>query len=210
MDKEFWHNLWENNQIGFHLNEVNELLLKYFDNLNLSKASTIFVPLCGKSLDIPWLLSKGHKVVGIELNEGAIKELFKSMKITPEVSQDNSMIVYKSENITIFVGDIFDLSYEQTGHIDVIYDRAALVALPEQMRVQYTAHILNITKSAPQLLISLEYNQSLRDRAPFSVTKDEISDHYKEHYKISLLYCSDTTVKSKNDFEAIEKVWLLN
>lgn len=76
MDTKYWHQRWETRNIGFHLNEANPLLVQYFKELNLLKDSRVFLPLCGKTRDISWLLAQGYQVVGAELNELAITELF--------------------------------------------------------------------------------------------------------------------------------------
>ena len=76
MDPTFWHQKWEKNNIPFHEKEANPLLVKYSNNLSLSKESRIFLPLCGKTLDIGWLLSKGYRVAAAELSELAISQLF--------------------------------------------------------------------------------------------------------------------------------------
>ena len=42
---------------------------------------SIFVPLCGKTLDLIWLNEKGHTVMGCELSEVAAKQFFEENKI---------------------------------------------------------------------------------------------------------------------------------
>ena len=59
MEPQFWHDRWTKNEIGFHKSDANPLLVKYFTELALPKGSLVFVPLCGKTLDISWLLSNG-------------------------------------------------------------------------------------------------------------------------------------------------------
>ena len=76
MEPNFWHERWQQNQLGFHESEANSLLVAHFDALSLAPNSRVFVPLCGKTRDIAWLLSKGHRVVGIELSQLAIEQLF--------------------------------------------------------------------------------------------------------------------------------------
>ena len=134
MDRVFWHQKWESNDIAFHRSEANPLLVKYFNELSLAKGSRVFVPLCGKSLDIPWLLSHGYRVAGAELSKIAIEQLFDELGVTPEISRDGELDHYRANNIDLFVGDIFDVSDKMLGPVDAIYDRAALVALPEDMR----------------------------------------------------------------------------
>ena len=65
MEPDFWHKKWEDNVIGFHKSEANHLLVNHFSLLALPKVGRVFVPLCGKTLDIHWLLENGHRVVGV-------------------------------------------------------------------------------------------------------------------------------------------------
>lgn len=54
----------------------------------LAPDATVFVPLCGKSLDIGYLASLGYRVVGVELSELAVEQLFRSLGITPQVTRE--------------------------------------------------------------------------------------------------------------------------
>ena len=87
MDKSFWLQKWEKNTIAFHRSEANPSLVNHFDKLALAKGSRIFVPLCGKTLDIGWLLSKGYRVVGAELADMAIEQLFTELGVVPAVAE---------------------------------------------------------------------------------------------------------------------------
>src|SRR5262249_2938954 len=160
----------------------NPLLVKYFNELSLAKCSRIFVPLCGKTLDISWLLSKGYPVAGAELSQIAIEQLFMELGMQPEISTVGGVEQWSSNNLDIFVGDIFALSRKMLGPVDAVYDRAALVAFPEEMRKRYTAHLTEITGKAPQLLISYDYDQSKMDGPPFSVSNEEVERHYAGNY----------------------------
>jgi len=73
MDKSFWQQRWGGNDIAFHQSEANPLLIEPFKQLCLAKGGRIFLPLCRKTLDIAWLLSKGYCVAGAELSEIAVK-----------------------------------------------------------------------------------------------------------------------------------------
>lgn len=210
MEHNFWHNKWEKKEIGFHLNEVNPLMMKYFSVLALPQNSRIFVPLCGKTLDIHWLLQQGYRVAGAELSEVAIEQLFDELGVQPEVSDLGKLKHFKASNIDIYVGDIFNLNHDLLGHVDAIYDRAALIALPESMRTRYTAQLMQLTQSAPQLMICLEYDQSQMDGPPFSISEAEVKLHYQPHYDIKRL--SSTPVKGglKGGVPSLQHVWLLS
>jgi thiopurine S-methyltransferase len=205
----FWLQKWENNNIGFHKSEANPLLVKYFGELSLVKNSRVFLPLCGKTLDIAWLLSKGYRVAGAELSEIAIKQLFDELGVEPKISSIGELSLYSAKDIDIFVGNIFDVSSNILGSVDTIYDRAALVALPEEMRNRYTTHLTEITAQAPQLLITFEYDQNLMEGPPFSISKEEVNKHYIDIYNLSLLVSTDVVGGLKGQCAAKENVWLL-
>ena len=209
MDKKFWHRKWENNDIAFHENSTNPLLVHYFNQLSLAEGSRLFIPLCGKTLDIAWLLSKGYRVAGAELSTLAIEQLFAALELKPTLSTIGEIDHYSAKNIDIFVGDIFDLSGKLLGKVDAVYDRAALVALPEIMRTKYASHVTEITNNAPQLLICCEYNQPLMEGPPFSISTEEIHRHYKDRYDLTLLASTNIPNKLKGKWEAKECVWLL-
>lgn len=207
MQHDFWHDKWKSNNIGFHQDQPHSLLIKYFSCLNLVKGATVFVPLCGKSHDIAWLLEQGYHVIGIDLSPIAIQDLMVDLGLTFEEHQVGTLIHYHDPQIDLFVGDFFALTSAQLDQVDAIYDRAALIALPEQMRKQYTQHLSKITDQAPQLLISLEYDQMLLAGPPFSVAEYELIQHYARDYDIDLLASSPENLKGK--VIAYEHVWHL-
>ncbi|TKB78530.1 MAG: thiopurine S-methyltransferase [Nitrospira sp.] len=209
MDASFWHERWEKNEIAFHETQANPLLVTYFDKLSLGKGRRVFVPLCGKTLDLAWLLSQGCRVAGAELSKLAIEQLFVELGREPRISEIGGMDCYSANNIDIFVGDIFALSREMLGPVDASYDRAALVALPEDMRRRYATHLMKITGTAPQLLICYEYDQGLMAGPPFSISHEEVCQHYRERYEVTLIASRDVPGGLKGKCAAKEHVWLL-
>ena len=208
MEESFWHKKWEKNEIAFHESEANSVLVKHFNDLCLMRGSRIFVPLCGKTLAIHWLLSNGYRVAGVELSKIAVEQLFAEIGIEPNVSVVGEFDRHSAKDIDIFVGDTFNLSAKMLGPVDGIYDRAALVALPGPVRNQYTAHLTEITGKAPQLLICYEYDQSAMKGPPFSVSNEEVVRHYKDSYDLTFIGSADVAGGLKG-CAAKENVWLL-
>ncbi|WP_444910126.1 thiopurine S-methyltransferase [Microbulbifer sp. TRSA005] len=209
MEATYWHEKWKKNNIAFHEASGNSLLSEFFSQLSLSKGDRVFVPLCGKTRDIAWLLSGGYRVVGAELSEMAVEQLFQEMDKTPEVEQIANLKRYKASNIDIYVGDIFDLDKEILQEVDGIYDRAALVALPQDIRPGYAQHLMAMTKVAPQLLISFEYEQSELAGPPFSISSQEIFERYNADYHLKMLASRDVPGGLKGLVPAREVAWLL-
>lgn len=209
MDESFWLQRWKTNTIGFHRSEANPILANSFKVLSLAKGSRVFVPLCGKTLDIAWLLSNGYRVAGAELIEIAIEQLFTELGVEPKISGVGEVRHYSAINIDIYVGNIFDVSSKMLGPVDAIYDRAALVALPKEMRNRYTTHLTKITDKAPQLLVSYEYDQTLMAGPPFSVSNEEVKQHYRDSYDLTLIKSTNVPGGLKGKCAANENVWLL-
>lgn len=210
MDANFWHKRWENNEIGFHQGEANVLMVDNFHALSLAKNGRVFVPLCGKTRDIAWLLSEGYRVVGVELSKLAVKQLFEDLGVEPDVSTAGKLQHFEATNIDIFVGDIFNMSAKIIGAVDAIYDRAALMALPADLRGKYASHVNEITNTAPQLLICLDYNQILMQGPPFSIDKDELIRVYGDHYNLTKRASIMVDGGLKGKWPAQETVWVLH
>jgi thiopurine S-methyltransferase len=209
MEPDFWIKRWENGETGFHGTEANPLLVKYFEKLTLTPGNRVFVPLCGKSLDLAWLLAQGLRVAGAELTKLAVEQFFENLKVTPEISMIGTLQHYRAPNLDIFQGNIFDVTREILGPVDAIYDRAALVALPQPMRVQYTSHLMQITNNARQLLICYEYDQSSMEGPPFCVPDAEVRKHYENTYELTLESSEKLEGGLKGKIEALEKIWVL-
>jgi thiopurine S-methyltransferase len=209
MDEQFWHKKWESKDIAFHAATPNPLLLSYFDQLGLANNARVFLPLCGKTLDIGWLLSQGYRVAGAELSTIAAEELFSELGFTPMRSELGAVQRYQAHHLDIFVGDIFALTSELLGPVNAIYDRAALVALPDTLRAAYTALLKEITHTAPQLLINYDYDQTAQAGPPFSISDAELASHYQAAYHVQLLSSNAVAGGLKGKCPALEKVWLL-
>lgn len=209
MEANFWHSKWQRGEIGFHREEVNPILLAHWEKLGLAQGKRVFLPLCGKTKDIAYLINQGYQVVGVELSETAVRELFAEMSLTPEITESEHFHSFSVENMLIFVGDFFQLTPELIGHVDAIYDRAALVALPLTMRHNYTAHLTQFTAKAPQLVVTYEYQQELIDGPPFSISEQEVAQHYAENYTIELIARAAVEGGMKGKVPSSEAVYLL-
>ena len=208
MQADFWHERWSHNQIGFHESTANPLLVAHFATLGLSPGARIFVPLCGKTLDIDWLLSLGFRVAGSELSPLAVAQLFERLGGESTSTRAGELTQRSTGGLDVFVGDFFGLSRAQLGLVDAVYDRAALIALPLDMRRRYTEHLSALTNGAPQLLIALEYEQQGRDGPPFSVDAAEVQALYGGR-EPTLLTAQAIPGGLKGEIPATEKVWLL-
>ncbi|BBP75731.1 thiopurine S-methyltransferase [Pseudomonas gingeri] len=175
MQPEFWHKRWEFNQIGFHLDQVNPCLQRFWPDLALEPEARVLVPLCGKSLDLAWLAAQGLRVLGVELSEKAVEAFFAEQQLKPQVREHGALRIYEAGPLELWCGDFFALTAADVADCTALYDRAALIALPLEMRERYTAHLTRILPGGCQgLLITLDYDQAQIDGPPFAVLDGEV------------------------------------
>ncbi len=184
-DPEFWHSKWAANQIGFHQDDVHPLLVEYWPHTLPQRTDKVLVPLCGKSEDLVWLAAKHDDVQGVELSNIAVRSFFAEHFYTPLVMPvDAHHELYQFDELSIYVGDFFTAPVQA---VDLIYDRAALVALPEEMRVDYAKRLKSLLNPQGRiLLVSLDYEQSEMAGPPFSVAEQEITRLFSE-FKVTRL-----------------------
>ncbi len=188
MHQEFWQERWDRGEIGFHLKDVNPFLRRHWSALELAADSGVLVPLCGKSLDLAWLAGQGLRVLGVELSEKAVQAFFAEHGLVPEVTRQGVFTVYRRESITIFCGDVFALTADDVSDCRALYDRAALIALPEEMRRRYVAHLSAILPAhCAALLVTLDYPQEQMDGPPFVVSDELVHQLYDVGWRVELL-----------------------
>ncbi|WDE03519.1 thiopurine S-methyltransferase [Thalassomonas viridans] len=174
MDKVFWHKCWERNALGFHQQEIHPFLSRYLENLLRDEDGHVFVPLCGKSLDMAWLAER-MQVSGAELSEIACRDFFREKGIDYQSRHQGDFQLFSYDNLTLWQGDFFKLSPELPPRVDWIYDRASLVALPEGMQQAYVDKLLTfMTTDTRILLVSVEYPPEEMAGPPFPVFEQDI------------------------------------
>jgi len=192
VDHQHWLDRWKENRIGFHESSVNNHLQTWFEQLAPPPGSSVFVPLCGKAHDMCWIAQQGYQVVGIELSQIAIEAFFEENSIAFERSEGDRFTIYRSENICLLQGNFFDLRKHDLDACELVYDRAALIALESDDRPAYYDHMLSILPpGCNMLLITLEYDQAEMRGPPFSVPTDEVLQRYKHAFAIQLLKTRD-------------------
>jgi thiopurine S-methyltransferase len=196
MAPEFWQNRWVNNDIGFHQASVHSGLAQHWRSLDLEVGSDVLVPLSGKSLDMVWLAEQhGHDITGIELSEVAVGDFFKERGIKPASMARNGATLHMSGPYALWCGDFFKIQASATAHVAAVYDRAALVAMPAQMRDAYAAQLIQLTPyTAPIFLVTLDYDPSEMIGPPFPVTADEIKRLFGAKFSIETVEQSDVLV----------------
>lgn len=177
MKPDYWLERWQAGHIGFHRADVNPRLLEH--QRELGDCVRILVPLCGKSADLEWLAAHGFEVVGVELSELAARAFFDERGLTPERREQGELVVYQHGAVQIQVGDFFAVREEELGVFDSVYDRAALIALPQELRARYVRHLPTLlAPGAKLLLVTLHFDAE--GGPPFSVAPEEIERSYPQ------------------------------
>ena len=188
MDADFWHQRWRDGRIGFHGDRVMPLLRQHWAELALPADARVLVPLAGKSLDMLWLAQQGHRVLGVELSPLAVAQFFAENDLQPQRRETRHGSLFVAGNIELLCADIFTLDADILADCAGVYDRAALIALPADMRRRYADKIYaRLPTDCRGLLITLEYPQAQKDGPPFSVDQDEVNRLYAAHWNIDLL-----------------------
>ncbi|HET6631734.1 MAG TPA: thiopurine S-methyltransferase [Rhodanobacteraceae bacterium] len=188
MDASFWLDAWREGHTGFHRSEVMPLLKKHWPSLELPRGSKVLVPLCGKSLDMIWLATQGHRVLGVELSPLAVQQFFAEHQLHPQRHQAADGEHFVAGQIEIVQGNIFDLDAAMLADCAAVYDRAALIALPPSMRQQYAQSVYGrLPDDCRGLLLTLNYAPGEMEGPPFAVPPAEVERLLAEHWQVQAL-----------------------
>ena len=192
MEPKFWHERWERAEIGFHQQDINVHLQRFWKQLELQSGQRVFVPLCGKSLDLLWLAGEGHPVTGVEISAVAVEAFFREHDLRPQRQREGAFEIWEADEIRILLGDFFALEPRHLADCAGVYDRASLIALPPAMRERYARHLDAILPPGMRmLLVTMEYDQSVSPGPPFAVGEAEVRALYESAHEVELLYIRD-------------------
>lgn len=188
MDRDFWLERWARGETGFHQSQPHAGLVRHWPSLRLARDARVFVPLAGKSPDLHWLAAQGHRVIGVELAGLAVRAFFEDAGLEAVSEPAGRFTRHRCGTLELLCGDVFDLDRGTLGEVAAVFDRAALVALPPELRTAYAAHLTGLTTAGTRtLLVTLEYDQSRMAGPPFSVHEPEVRALYGAQHRIGLL-----------------------
>jgi len=183
MEHQFWHERWAKKEIGFHEGTVNQYLHDHWPELAGNGTGTVLVPLCGKAHDMWWLHDRGHAVIGVELSDVACKDFFEEGQEKAKVHPGEPFTKFAHDDLQLWCGDFFQLVPEDLKHVRLVYDRAALIALPPHMRQDYVDHLTAVIPDGTRILITLDYDTDIKG-PPFNVSDEEVLKLYSADYEI--------------------------
>jgi len=183
-----WHQCWRENRIGFHQLHTSPMLEAHWNAVTAATRGRVFVPLCGKSLDMRWLAQRGHQVLGVELSQLAVTAFFDELGLIPTVHTSRYGKHHISGPYELIVGDAFALDEQALANCAAVFDRAAVIALPPEMRSRYLNELYSrLARNCGVLMITLEYPQAEKSGPPFSVTEQEVRASLEPAWQVDLL-----------------------
>ena len=189
MELSFWKSRWKKGQIGWHRDEVYPPLKHHLEHFSVERGDTVLVPLCGKSRDMAWLSEQGIQVIGVEISKIAAEQFFEQEQKNYTCRQEHKFTIFESGGIQLWQGDFFDLDPDRLPSVDLVYDKAALIALPPERRKPYAKLQKACCHSATELFIStFEYPEQEMSGPPFSIFKEELERLYGDQFAIELLH----------------------
>jgi thiopurine S-methyltransferase len=191
MKPDFWHDRWNRNEISWHQAARHPGLVRHWRDLGLPAGSEVLVPLCGKSLDMHFLAEAGHRVLGVEISEVACRQFFDEAGLSASVTSDGRYRIFASGPYRLLCGDFFALTATDLTRVRGVYDRAALVALPPEMRRSY-AHVIRerLPAAARILLVTFDYDPSKMPGPPHAVSLEEVRALYGDAFDVDVRFDS--------------------
>jgi thiopurine S-methyltransferase len=187
MHKE-WAGYWAEGRTGFHRSAVHEVLERHWERLAPTADRRVLVPLCGKTLDLPWLASRCAEVVGSEWVEQAVQTFFAEQGLSPDKVALAEHQRYSSANLSLVQGDFMTLQASEIGRFEACWDRAAMVALPQQVRDRYVPSLVSLMQPGGRiLLVTYDTEKPIEEGPPYCVRPGEAARRYAAFGQVTLL-----------------------
>jgi thiopurine S-methyltransferase len=168
---------WAEGRTRFHRDAVHDDLRAHEARFLGDAPRHVLVPLCGKTLDMPYLVERGHRVTGVELVPRAVEAFWDDRQLEPERDRIGPYERSRAGAVEILCGDVLDLD---PGPYERVWDRAALVALAPDVRPRYAATLCRAMAGGGLILLNaFTYDRSRMDGPPYSVPEDEVRALYE-------------------------------
>jgi len=192
MQPDYWLERWRESRIGFHQAAPTPMLVAHWPAVGAEAGSRVFVPLCGKTHDMAWLAGQGHRVLGAELSPLAVAQFFEEQGLAAATREADDGVHHVSGPIELVQGDVFALEAATLADCTAVFDRAALIALPPEMRQRYVREVYGrLPRGCRGLLVTLEYPQHEKAGPPFAVPEEEVRTLFGDRWQVTLLERQD-------------------
>lgn len=189
MEISYWHSRWRKSNTGWHMNDVHPQLANLWPQLLFTSNPRVLVPLCGKNIDMKVMADQGSYVIGVEVSQKALQEFMDEQPQEFREESSHGFTIYKSDSFELWEGDFFQLPADKIPALDLIYDKASIVALPPDMRRDYAQKILDLCNPHTHMLIqTFEYRQEEMKGPPFSVMEAEVKELFANQLQIDLMH----------------------
>ncbi|KAJ8032987.1 putative thiopurine S-methyltransferase [Holothuria leucospilota] len=195
---EGWINVWKKGRTKFHRREVHSILTNFLPKLVEGKENpTFFVPLCGKSVDMKWLLDNGYEVYGCEIAEDGILQFFEEQEISYVIEPLEGKVegkIYKGKDlpIVIFMCDFFKLPSVSSVRFDCVWDRGSFAAINTKDRSRYYDVLKKMMKPDGRwLLDSFELDHVKFAGPPFNLDTTELKQLVDDDFSIEQVRYKD-------------------
>ena len=115
-ENEGWRQRWAEGRTGWHRDEVHPTLARHFDRA----WRRVLVPLCGATVDLDWIAEQRAEVIGFDLSELAVQQVFERRGTSPELTVIEPFTRFSGDGITLFVGDIFAATPGRSGTLSSV------------------------------------------------------------------------------------------
>ena len=204
-----WAGYWAAGRTGFHRSEVHPMLQRYIPTMLGTQQERVLVPLCGKTLDLPWLEQRAAEVVGCEWVEQAVAEFFEEQHRDALVTSSGEHTRHQSERLTIVQGDFLTMTPSQVGLFDICWDRAAMIALPPPVRARYVPHLVALMKPGGRvLLVTYNTDKPVDSGPPYPVTQQDVETAYAPFGQVTLLESIHHTPETDERLRAKGLPWV--
>lgn len=198
-DRSFWQERWDEGRIGFHMARVHPSLERHVDQLGLTPAHRVLVPLAGKACDVDLLAERAGRVFANEFIESAARQFFAERGLTPTETGEAGRRRLTAGVVTFLCQDFFELAPEDLeGPVDAVFDRAALVAVAPSARQGYASQLARLVAPGGRiLLVVFEYDARRIEGPPFSVPPAEVDTLLTPDFEVRHLAQTEADVGPK-------------
>lgn len=206
MTPDDWRKSWQDgDSTFFHSDNLSPIFLKMKEEIiNGKDHAKVFVPFCGKVLEMKWLAENGHVVVGVEVSEDGIKQFFEENKlpyITKEI-QTVSGTLYECTDKTmclkLYCCSFYDFKPEVENNFDAVWDSAAFQASNKADRKQYVSIIHSVLKTNGKVFMAVdEFIQ--KEELPLDI--EEIKNNFDGKFSVEVTDFVDANEEYQSKFK---------
>lgn len=184
------------------------------DETLAAPTTRVFLPLCGKSVDLSYLARQTKvvtEVVGVDGVQKALEEFSKEnpdlevhqeSATEPSKAEHSAFARFTGKNILLLKGNYFDLNEDATdGKFQAIFDRASMVAIDPSLREAYIETIGKLIAPGGRiLLVTIERRTGTEEDKsgpPFSIPENEVRRLYERHSWVNSITRLDDNANSE-------------